>query len=81
MVQLLETQKYPHMGEKIDISVVCALMGLLFWGCFYFAAPIAKKLGVSGIAVVTRIMGMVLAAIAFGMLAAGLIGLFPVLGS
>lgn len=74
---LLETQKYPNVMQKIDISLVCLLIGLLFWGCFYFSAPIAKRLGVSGIAVVTRIMGMVLAAIAFGMLAGGLTGLFP----
>ena len=74
---LLETRKYPHLLEKIEISLVCISIGLLFWLCFHFASPIAKRLGVSGIAVVTRIMGMVLAAIAFGMLAEGIKGLLP----
>ena len=74
---LLETQKYPHFGEKIDISIVAILMGVLFWACFHFAAPIAHRLGVAGVAVVTRVMGMILAAIAIGMMAGGLKGLFP----
>ena len=36
-----------------------------------------KRLGVSGMGVVTRIMGLILAAIAMGMLAEGLKGLLP----
>ncbi len=74
---LLETQKHPHLLEKIEISLICISIGLLFWLCFHFASPIASRLGVSGIAVVTRIMGMILAAIAFGMLAEGIKGLLP----
>ena len=74
---LLETQKYPGMAEKFSISLVCVFIGALFWICFHFASPIAKRLGVSGIAVVTRIMGMILAAIAFGMLTEGIKGLLP----
>ena len=42
-----------------------------------FAAPIAKRLGESGIGVVTRVMGLVLAAIAMGLLAEGLKGMLP----
>jgi multiple antibiotic resistance protein len=44
---------------------------------FSFAAPISKRLGESGMGVVTRVMGMVLAAIAMGMLADGLKGMLP----
>jgi multiple antibiotic resistance protein len=44
---------------------------------FNFAAPIAKWLGVSGMGVVTRVMGMILSAIAMGMLAEGLKALLP----
>ena len=43
----------------------------------YYAAPIAKLVGTSVIKVVTRIMGMIIMAIAVGMLANGLMGLFP----
>ena len=39
--------------------------------------PIAKRLGASGMGVDTRVMGMVLAAIAIGMLAEGLKSLLP----
>lgn len=53
--------------------VLSAFVGLLF----SFAEPLAKRLGDSGMGVVTRVMGMVLAAIAMGMLADGLRGMLP----
>jgi multiple antibiotic resistance protein len=48
-------------------------MGVLF----SFASPIANRIGKSGMGVVTRVMGMILAAIAMGMLAEGLTALMP----
>jgi multiple antibiotic resistance protein len=44
---------------------------------FSFTTPISKRLGESGMDVVTRVMGMILAAIAMGMLADGLKGMLP----
>jgi multiple antibiotic resistance protein len=44
---------------------------------FSFASPIATKIGESGMGVVTRVMGMILAAIAMGMLTEGLKELLP----
>jgi len=58
---------------SIVILALAALSGLLF----RFAAPISKRLGKSGMGVVTRVMGMILAAIAMGMLADGLKGMLP----
>ena len=49
----------------------------LFLGCFSFAKPISGWLGESGMGVITRIMGVVLSAIAMGMLADGLKALLP----
>jgi multiple antibiotic resistance protein len=45
----------------------------------YFAPTIAKLVGESVIKVITRIMGMLIMAIAVGMLANGLVGLLPAL--
>jgi multiple antibiotic resistance protein len=74
---LVAAQQHPSVLSKIEISTVviafAALCGLLF----SFAAPISKRLGKSGMGVVTRVMGMILAAIAMGMLAEGLKGLLP----
>ena len=43
--------------------------------------PISKRLGKSGSGVVTRVMGMILVAIAMGMLTEGLKGMLPGLAS
>jgi multiple antibiotic resistance protein len=74
---LVAAQQHSSVLRKAEMSVgiraLAALSGLLF----SFAAPIAKGLGESGMGVVTRIMGMILAAIAMGMLAEGLKELLP----
>ncbi len=74
---LVAAQQHASLLNKVEISVVilglAAFCGLLF----SFAAPIAERLGASGMGVVTRVMGMVLAAIAMGMLAEGLKGMLP----
>ncbi len=61
----------------IGFSAVCIGFGLLFWVCFRFASKISLAIGVNGVAIITRIMGMVLAAIAVTMIANGLKQLLP----
>lgn len=61
----------------IGMSGVCLAFGLLFWLSFHFAGRIAAKIGVNGIAIITRVMGIVLAAVACGMIATGLKSLLP----
>ena len=74
---LVAAQHHPSILSMVELSIVIlglsALIGLLF--CF--AAPLAKRLGESGMGVVTRVMGLILAAIAMGMLADGLRGMLP----
>jgi len=48
--------------------------------CFAMATPIARVLGRTGINVMTRLMGLILAAISVEVMAAGLVKIFPVLG-
>ena len=48
--------------------------------CFTLAEPIARVLGKTGINVMTRLMGLILAALAVEVMAAGLTQLFPALG-
>jgi multiple antibiotic resistance protein len=66
-----------QLGTLVGYGVVVSLTTLL---CFSLAAPIARGLGKTGISVMTRLMGLILAALAVEVMSDGLIKLFPVLG-
>ncbi|MFH1671834.1 MAG: YchE family NAAT transporter [Pseudomonadota bacterium] len=55
------------------------LLGLLLWTAFKLTPWISKNISKTGINIFTRIMGLILAAIAVEFIANGLKGLFPVL--
>lgn len=74
---LVASQTHGTVLGKVEISVVVLALAALCGLCFSFASPIARRLGKSGMGVFTRIMGMILAAIAMGMLADGLKGMLP----
>jgi multiple antibiotic resistance protein len=74
---LIAAQQHPSVLSKFEISVVVAGLAAVTGLLFSFAAPISKRLGESGMGVVTRVMGLILAAIAMGMLTAGLKGMLP----
>jgi multiple antibiotic resistance protein len=57
------------------------VIGLATAVCFSLAKPIARVLGKTGINVMTRLMGLILAALAVEVMADGLGKLFPVLKS
>jgi multiple antibiotic resistance protein len=58
-----------------------AVVALATYVAFLASPRIAKVLGRTGINVMTRLMGLILAAMAVELLADGLVKLFPVLGS
>jgi len=60
----------------VGYGVVIALATAL---CFSLAQPIARVLGKTGINVMTRLMGLILAALAVEVMTDGLHKLFPVL--
>jgi multiple antibiotic resistance protein len=74
---LVAAQQHPSVLSKVEISIVIMVLAALCGLMFSFATPISKRLGAAGMGVVTRVMGMILAAIAMGMLADGLKGLLP----
>jgi len=65
-----------QLGTLVGYGVVIALATAL---CFAMAAPIARVMGKTGINVMTRLMGLILAALAVEVMADGLHKLFPVL--
>jgi multiple antibiotic resistance protein len=56
------------------------VIGAATFICFALAEPIARVLGKTGIRVMTRLMGLILAALAVEVMAVGLLKLFPGLG-
>lgn len=70
-------QSYWQLSVLVGYGVVIGLVTAL---CFALADPIARVLGKTGINVLTRLMGLILAALAVEVMAEGLGKLFPVLG-
>ncbi|MDH3734064.1 MAG: MarC family protein [Gemmatimonadota bacterium] len=74
---ILFSQELPGVVDRLVMSGMAVLFGLLMWLVLHFSGPIANRLGVTGVRIVTRIMGLLLVALAFQMLADGLRELLP----
>ncbi len=72
-----KAQTFLQLSMLVAYGVV---IGLATAVCFALADPIARVLGKTGINVMTRLMGLILAALAVEVMALGLIKLFPGLG-
>ena len=71
-----KAQTLLQLGTLVAYGVVVALATAL---CFGLAEPIARFLGKTGINVMTRLMGLILAALAVEVMSDGLTKLFPAL--
>jgi len=76
---VIYAEKARHFGEMFTLVVYGVIIGLSTWLALNAAQRIGKFLGQTGINVMTRLMGLILAAIAVEVMADGLIKLFPVL--
>jgi multiple antibiotic resistance protein len=72
-----KAKSFLQLGTLVGYGVVVALATAL---CFSLAQPIARILGKTGINVMTRLMGLILAALAVEVMSDGLTKLFPALG-
>ena len=78
---VIYAEKTRHWWE---LAVLCAygvIVALVTFIVFLASGRIAKVLGQTGINIMTRLMGLILAALAVELLADGLIKLFPVLAA
>ena len=79
MVIYAEKTRYVwQIGVLVGYGIV---IGLIIWAVFSASGRIGKVLGRTGINVMTRLMGLILAAMAVELLADGLVKLFPILAS
>lgn len=76
VIYATQTRHWWELGLLMGYGVVIALVTLL---AFSLAEPIARVLGKTGINVMTRLMGLILAALAVEVMANGLGKLFPIL--
>ena len=73
-----KTRHWWQLGVLVGYGIV---IGLSVWLAFSLSGRIAKVLGKTGINVMTRLMGLLLAALAVEVMSDGLVKLFPILAS
>ena len=77
---ILDAHKANVPGHYAALALVMVLLSFTVWLTFLIAPWVSRRLGKSGISIFTRLMGLLLAAIAIEFIAGGLRGLFPALG-
>ncbi len=78
---VIYAEKTRHWWEHAVLVGHGIVIGLIIFIVFSASGRIAKVLGRTGINVMTRLMGLMLAAMAVELLADGLVKLFPILAS
>ncbi len=77
---ILDAHKGQGFFHYFSMSIVIMMLSFSVWLTFMIAPWIERRLGRVGIDISTRLMGLILAAIAVEFVAAGARGLFPALG-
>jgi multiple antibiotic resistance protein len=77
---VIYAERTRHWWELAVLVGYGVVVGLVTFAAFSAAGSIARWLGRTGINVMTRLMGLILAALAVEIMADGLTKLFPVLG-
>ena len=76
---VIYADKTRHWWQLAVLVGYGVIIGVAVWVAFSLSGRIAKVLGKTGINVMTRLMGLILAALAVEVMSDGLIKLFPVL--
>jgi multiple antibiotic resistance protein len=74
---IVDANHAASMLDKVMFSLSIAGMGLVVWLVLRLAEPIGERLGTSGLNIATRVMGLILAAMAVQFMVDGLIVLLP----
>jgi multiple antibiotic resistance protein len=77
---ILDAHKGANTGHYGVMALILVLLSLTVWLTFLIAPWVSQRLGKIGSNIVSRLMGLLLAAIAVEFIAGGLRGLFPALG-
>ena len=74
---VIQASTYDSLRDLSIISLISLGVALIVWLAFRSAGPIGKRMGPIGMNIVTRVMGILVTATAFGLLARGIGGLLP----
>ncbi len=74
---IVDAQKARGLGGGLVLSAGILVVGILVWLVLRLAEPIGVRLGTAGLNIATRIMGLILAAMAVQFMAVGLTALLP----
>ena len=74
---VIQASEYPAWRDLALITAIGVVMAIVMWIAFRSAGPIARRLGPIGLNIVTRVMGILVTATAFGLLGRGIAGLLP----
>ena len=74
---IIAAQQNSSFSGHLSLVVPVLIIAVIIWLVLRLSASISSQLGSIGINIVTRLMGLVLAAMAVEFVAHGLIGLFP----
>ena len=77
---IIAAQDSTTLGGQLSLLLPISVVAMLIWLTLQLSGYIAGKLGTIGINIVTRLMGLILAAMAVEFIAHGLSGLFSGLG-
>lgn len=74
---VIQASSTPALRDLAIISVISLIVAVIVFVAFRSAGPIARRLGPIGMNIVTRVMGILVTATAFGLLGRGIGGLLP----
>lgn len=77
---ILHAQRYHSHLHYLYLSLALIALTAVIALLFYLAPPISRLLGKTGINIITRLMGLIMAAMGVEFMASGLKSLFPILG-
>jgi multiple antibiotic resistance protein len=74
---IVDAHQAGSLPDKIVFSIGIICVTAIVWLVLRLAEPIGKRLGTGGINIATRVMGLILAAMAVQFMADGMLELFP----
>lgn len=74
---VVQATTFKSLRDLAIITVICGGTALIMWLAYRSSGPIARRLGPIGMNIVTRVMGILVSATAFGLLGRGIAGLLP----
>lgn len=74
---IIAAHESPDLVHNLLLLIPAAVIAVVVWLALVGAEPLAQRLGRTGMNVITRVMGLIIAAIAIEYIYRGLIQLFP----